>query len=155
VFSRGSPRELRLLAEFLREETVGRLLLLLAAVVALVWANSPRSAGYVHLVSYRFGPPALHLDLTTAEWAADGLLAAFFFVAGLEVKREFLAGDLRDPRRTALPVIAAVGGVILPALLFLVINGAPDLRRRGRADLRSALRRGAPRRPARSARHPC
>jgi NhaA family Na+:H+ antiporter len=122
VLARGSPRELRVIAEILREETVGGLLLLLAAVVALVWANSPWSASYTHLVSYRFGPSALHLDLTTAEWAADGLLAVFFFVAGLEVKREFLAGDLRDPRRAALPVVAAVGGVILPALIFLVVN---------------------------------
>ncbi|HEX2308670.1 MAG TPA: Na+/H+ antiporter NhaA, partial [Jatrophihabitantaceae bacterium] len=122
VLARGSPRELRVIAEILREETVGGLLLLLAAVVALVWANSPWSASYRHLVSYRFGPSALHLDLTTAEWAADGLLAVFFFVAGLEVKREFLAGDLRDPRRAALPVVAAVGGVILPALIFLVVN---------------------------------
>jgi Na+:H+ antiporter, NhaA family len=122
VLARGSPRELRVIAEILREETVGGLLLLLAAVVALVWANSPWSAGYTHLVSYRFGPAALHLDLTTAEWAGDGLLAVFFFVAGLEVKREFLAGDLRDPRRAALPVMAAVGGVILPALIFLVVN---------------------------------
>jgi Na+:H+ antiporter, NhaA family len=122
VLSRGSPRELRFIAEILREETVGGLLLLLAAVVALVWANSPWSASYAHLVSYRFGPADLHLDLTTAEWAGEGLLAVFFFVAGLEVKREFISGDLRDPRRAALPVISAVGGVILPALIFVVIN---------------------------------
>jgi NhaA family Na+:H+ antiporter len=122
VLARGSARELRFIAEILREETVGGLLLLVASVVALVWANSPWSAAYAHLVSYRFGPSALHLDLTSAEWAGEGLLAVFFFVAGLEVKREFLAGDLRDPRRAALPVIAAVGGVILPALIFLVIN---------------------------------
>jgi Na+:H+ antiporter, NhaA family len=122
LLSRVSPRELRVIAEILREETAGGLLLLLAAVVALVWANSPWAASYTHLVSYRFGPSALHLDLTTAEWAGDGLLAVFFFVAGLEVKREFLAGDLRDPRRAVLPVIAAIGGVILPALIFLVVN---------------------------------
>ena len=91
-------------------------------MVALGWANSPWSASYADLVSYRFGPSALHLDLTTAEWAGDGLLAIFFFVAGLEVKREFLAGDLRDPRRAALPVVAACGGVIVPALIFMAIN---------------------------------
>ena len=122
VLSGVSPRELRRIAEILREETVGGLLLLLAAVVALVWANSPWSASYAHLVSYQFGPHALHLDLTTAQWAGDGLLAVFFFVAGLEVKREFLAGDLRDPRRAALPVFAACGGVVVPALIYLALN---------------------------------
>ena len=67
-------------------------------------------------------PGALHLDLTLATWAADGLLAIFFFVAGLELKREFVAGDLREPRRAVLPVAAAVGGMIMPAVLFTVIN---------------------------------
>ena len=67
-------------------------------------------------------PASLHLDLTLGEWAADGLLAVFFFVAGLELKREFVAGDLREPRRAVLPVLAAVGGMIMPAVLFTVIN---------------------------------
>ena len=69
-----------------------------------------------------FGPSALHLDLTLGEWAADGLLAIFFFVAGLELKREFVAGALREPRRAVLPVLAAVGGMIMPAVLFTVIS---------------------------------
>jgi NhaA family Na+:H+ antiporter len=68
------------------------------------------------------GPAALHLDLTLATWAADGLLAIFFFVAGLELKREFVAGDLRDPRRAAVPVAAAVGGVIVPAIIYTAVN---------------------------------
>ena len=68
------------------------------------------------------GPAALHLDLTLAQWAADGLLAIFFFVAGLELKREFVAGDLRRPRRAVLPVAAAVGGMVLPALVFIAVN---------------------------------
>ena len=68
------------------------------------------------------GPAALHLDLTLAQWAADGLLAIFFFVAGLELKREFVAGDLRSPRRAVLPVAAAVGGMVLPALVFIAVN---------------------------------
>ena len=68
------------------------------------------------------GPSALHLDLTLGEWAADGLLAIFFFVAGLELKREFVAGALREPRRAVLPVLAAVGGMIMPAVLFTVIS---------------------------------
>lgn len=68
------------------------------------------------------GPHALHLDLSLGAWAADGLLAIFFFVAGLELKREFVAGDLRDPRRAALPVAAALGGMITPALVFVLVN---------------------------------
>jgi NhaA family Na+:H+ antiporter len=65
------------------------------------------------------GGAGVHLDLSLAKWAADGLLAIFFFVVGLELKREFVAGDLRDPRRAALPVVAALGGMLLPALFYV------------------------------------
>ncbi|GAA4197929.1 Na+/H+ antiporter NhaA [Microbispora amethystogenes] len=118
----GSWTETRRIADILRQETIGGALLLVAALAALVWANSPWSAGYETLRSVRVGPGALHLDLSLATWAADGLLAIFFFVAGLELKREFVAGDLRDPRRAAVPVVAAVGGVVVPALLYLLVN---------------------------------
>jgi NhaA family Na+:H+ antiporter len=110
------------IADILRQETIGGALLLAAAVVALVWANSPWSESYQSLLGYRIGPAWLHLDLTVTQWAADGLLAIFFFVAGLELKREFVAGDLRDPRRAAVPVAAAMGGVLVPAALYLVVN---------------------------------
>ena len=118
VLGRGSWPETRRIAEILRRETVGGVLLLIGAVVALVWANSPWSAAYEALREIRVGPAALHLDLSLAHWASDGLLVVFFFVAGLELKREFVAGDLRDPRRAAVPVAAAFGGVAVPALLF-------------------------------------
>ncbi|HEU5417695.1 MAG TPA: Na+/H+ antiporter NhaA [Streptosporangiaceae bacterium] len=118
LFRRGSWRETRRIGEVLREETIGGALLLAAAVVALAWANSPWSAAYESLRTLTVGPPAWHLQLDLATWAADGLLAVFFFVAGLELKREFTAGDLRDPRRAAVPVAAAVGGVIVPALAY-------------------------------------
>jgi NhaA family Na+:H+ antiporter len=90
----------------------------------LLWANSPWGDAYQSLSSLKVGPAALHLDLALHQWAADGLLAIFFFVAGLELKREFVAGDLRDPRRAALPVAAAVGGMAVPALLYVSINAA-------------------------------
>ncbi len=122
LFSRGTWPEARRIAEVLRKETVGGALLLLATVLALVWANSPWTDGYASVRDFSFGPAALHLDLTVGAWAADGLLAIFFFVAGLELKREFVAGDLRDPRRAALPVTAAIGGMIVPALLYVLVN---------------------------------
>jgi NhaA family Na+:H+ antiporter len=122
LFGRGSWLETQRIADILRKETIGGALLLAGAVIALVWANSPWAASYAGLRDYTVGPAALHLDLTLGAWAADGLLAIFFFVAGLELKREFVAGDLRDPRRAAVPVAAAIGGVIVPAVLFTVIN---------------------------------
>lgn len=101
---------------------MGGLLLLVAAAAALIWANSPWSAGYHRLRELTIGPAALHLDLSLSAWAADGLLAIFFLMIGLELKHEFVAGDLRDPRRAALPIVAAVGGMIGPALVFVLIN---------------------------------
>jgi NhaA family Na+:H+ antiporter len=125
LFARGSFLEHSRVAEVLRAETTGGLLLIAGAIVALVWANSPWVGAYEDLRDLRVGPAALHLDLTLGTWAADGLLAIFFFVAGLELKREFVAGDLRDPRRAALPVAAAVGGMTLPALVYVTWNLGP------------------------------
>ncbi|WP_422740254.1 Na+/H+ antiporter NhaA [Micromonospora sp. WMMD729] len=123
LFSRSSWPEARYLADVLRTETVGGALLLLGAVVALIWANSPWSEAYVRLGGWVPWPGGerWHLDLSLATWAADGLLAIFFFVVGLELKREFVAGDLRDPRRAALPVVAALGGMAMPALIYVAV----------------------------------
>lgn len=126
LFSRGSFLESSRVAEILRAETTGGLLLIVGAAVAIVWANTPWSSAYEWLRDLRVGPEAVHLDLTLGTWAADGLLAIFFFVAGLELKREFVAGDLRDPRRAALPVAAAVGGMTLPALVYVAWNLGPN-----------------------------
>src|SRR6478752_19157 len=123
LFSPGTWAEDGRVAHILRKETVGGALLLLATVVALVWANTAFSDSYFKLLDTEIGPAALHLNLTVAQWASDGLLAIFFFVAGLELKREFVAGDLRDPHRAVVPVAAAFGGMIAPALLYLVIAG--------------------------------
>lgn len=105
----------------LRREPVGGLLLLAATVVALVWANSPFAATYVAVRDTSFGPASLHLDLSVGDWAADGLLAVFFFVVGLELKREFVTGDLRDPRRALVPIVAAIGGVVVPAAFYILV----------------------------------
>lgn len=129
LLTRGSWREARRLTDILRKETVGGVLLLIAAAAALVWANSPWSQAYRAVSEFVVGPESLHLNLSISSWAADGLLAIFFFVVGLELKREFVAGDLRDPRRAALPIAAAVGGMVVPAAIYIAINltaGHPD-----------------------------
>ncbi|GAA1953477.1 Na+/H+ antiporter NhaA [Nocardioides panacihumi] len=122
LFERGSFLESSRVADILRAETTGGLLLIAAAAVAIVWANSLWQSSYAALRDFQVGPEALHLHLSLGAWASDGLLAIFFFVAGLELKREFVAGDLRDPRRAALPVAAAVGGMAVPALVYTVVN---------------------------------
>ena len=129
LFSRGSFLEASRTAEILRAETTGGLLLMIAAAAAIIWANSPWSDAYFDLRDLTVGHDGwFHLDLTLGAWAADGLLAIFFFVVGLELKREFVAGDLRDPRRAALPVVAAVGGMVAPALIYVAWNvGSGDL----------------------------
>ena len=111
----------------LRRETVGGALLLGAAVLALVWANSPWSASYHDLGAIQVGPAALHLDLSLSDWAADGLLAVFFFIAGLELKHELVVGSLSEPARAALPAVAAVCGMAVPAGLYaLTVLGLGD-----------------------------
>jgi Na+:H+ antiporter, NhaA family len=122
LLGRGTWGEASRIGDILRTETVGGALLLIAAVIALTWANTPWRDAYHALSAVRVGPHALHLHLSLAQWTADGLLAVFFFVAGLELKREFVAGDLRDPRRAVLPVLAAVGGMIGPAVIYVAVN---------------------------------
>lgn len=102
-------------------ETVSGMLLLAAATVALVWANSPWRGTYEAISHFTFGPGMLHLDLSVSEWAADGLLAVFFFVVGVELKHEVISGSLRNPREAAVPVLAAIGGMLTPAALFTLI----------------------------------
>ncbi|MET8406293.1 Na+/H+ antiporter NhaA, partial [Streptomyces sp900116325] len=103
----------------LRTESVGGLVLLGAALLALIWANSPWSVAYTSVRDFHFGIPALGLDLSVGHWTADGLLAVFFLVAGIELKRELVVGELRTPATAALPVIAAVCGLAVPAALYL------------------------------------
>ncbi|WP_328398252.1 Na+/H+ antiporter NhaA [Streptomyces sp. NBC_00390] len=110
------------LADALRTETVGGVLLLVAAITALIWANTPLSSSYTAVSDFHIGPASLGLNLSVEHWAADGLLAVFFFVAGIELKRELVAGELRDRRTAALPVIAAVCGMAMPAMVYLLVT---------------------------------
>jgi NhaA family Na+:H+ antiporter len=123
VLGRLSLPERTFVADALRTETVGGVLLLTAAITALIWANIPAlHDSYESVSHFHFGPEALGLNLSVAHWAADGLLAVFFFVAGIELKRELVAGDLRDPKAAALPVVAALCGMAVPALVYTLTN---------------------------------
>jgi Na+:H+ antiporter, NhaA family len=123
------PRRLvRPLREFLDTEAAGGIVLLAGTLVALAWANSPWSSSYEQLwsteLTLRLGNWTLRHDLR--HWINDGLMTVFFFVVGLEIKRELVTGDLADRRRAALPVIAAVGGMVVPALIYAALNaGSP------------------------------
>ncbi|MFE9765142.1 Na+/H+ antiporter NhaA [Streptomyces sp. NPDC005808] len=114
--------ERNFVADALRAETVGGVLLLVAAIAALIWANTPIKDSYQTVLDFHVGPGALGLDLSLQHWAADGLLAVFFFVAGIELKRELVAGDLRDPKAALLPVVAALCGMAVPALVYTLTN---------------------------------
>ncbi|NKE09423.1 MULTISPECIES: Na+/H+ antiporter NhaA [Kocuria] len=108
---------------FIRKDLVGGCLLLIAMLAALVLANSPAQEFYFGLRDYKIGTDAVPgLMHTVGEWAADGLLAVFFFLVGLELKAEFVDGELRNPRKAALPIVAAFAGVITPALIYVGVN---------------------------------
>jgi Na+:H+ antiporter, NhaA family len=121
-------RALEPLAEFLHEEAAGGVVLLGAAVLALVWANSPERDTYASLwdteLKLGIGGAAIEEDLR--HWINDGLMALFFFVVGLEIKRELAVGELSERRAAALPALAACGGAVAPALIFTAIVAGGD-----------------------------
>ncbi len=112
---------------FLRIEAAGGVLLLIATIVALVWANSPWSETYQDIlhthITIEVGD-LIHLDESVLHWINDALMAIFFFVVGLEIKRELVVGELRDPRAAALPAIAAIGGMVVPAAVYIAFNSS-------------------------------
>ena len=114
--------------EFSESEAAGGVLLLSATVLALAWANSPWSESYSQLWEHKFtiGFEGFALSKSILHWINDGLMAVFFFVVGLEIKRELLVGELASPRQAALPIAGALGGVVVPALLYFSLNaGGP------------------------------
>ena len=132
TFTGGGTRLARLtvrpVARFLRIEAAGGILLLIATIAALVWANSPWKASYDTLwhTEFLLEIGSFHLEEDLLHVVNDALMAIFFFVVGIEIKREMVTGGLRDPRKAALPVIAALGGMIVPAALFIAINLGGD-----------------------------
>ena len=131
LFERPTLAERSWLLRILRLETVGGLLMLTAAVIALIWANSPWADVYEAIIGTKIGPEALHLNLPLSVWAADFLLAFFFFLAGLELKHEVQHGTLSRPSQAAVPVVAAIGGMVVPAALYLAFTASLPEERTG------------------------
>lgn len=121
-------RVVRPVQEFLQESTASGVLLVIAAMAALVWVNSPGGDSYERLwrTTFSLGSGTWGVAEDLRHWVNDGLMAFFFLVVGLEIKREILTGELRDRRVVALPVVAAVGGMVVPALIYLAINAGGD-----------------------------
>ncbi|MEU1973741.1 Na+/H+ antiporter NhaA [Microbacterium sp. NPDC019599] len=108
-------------ARWVSRDVVGGVIMIASAVLGLLLANSPAGAAYAAFAQITVGPAALHLDLPLSVWAADGLLAIFFFVVGVELKRELVAGSLRNPRIAGVPIIAAVAGMLVPAAIYAAV----------------------------------
>jgi Na+:H+ antiporter, NhaA family len=126
-------RALRPFQQFAKSESAGAVVLLGTAATALVWANSPWSASYFHLWSepIAFGPTSHPMTLTLQQWINDGLMTLFFLVVGLELKREFLVGELAALRHALLPIVAAVGGMVVPAVTYAALNAQNPAARSG------------------------
>ena len=119
---------LRPFQSFFKTEAAGGIVLMAAAVVALVWANSPFAGAYTDLwATYvTVGAGAFEISKPLLLWVNDGLMAIFFFVVGLEIKREVLTGELAEPRKAALAIAAALGGMAVPALLYTAVTLGTD-----------------------------
>ena len=114
-----------------KSDTLGGIIMLSAAALALVWANSPWAASYSEALSWTLGPATLGMSKSLGLWISDGLMAIFFLYVGLEIKREMVEGRLSSRDRIALPAIAALGGMIVPALFFLAFNKSDAMAARG------------------------
>jgi len=125
------PRVLRVITpfqNFIHTEASGGILLFIATIIALIWANSPWSSDYFDFwhsyVTIQLGDYGMSMSL--GHWINDGLMAIFFFVVGLEIKREFLVGELSSFRQALLPIVAAVGGALLPAIIYIAMNAGSE-----------------------------
>ena len=121
-------RVLRPFQQFVETGAIGGIILLATTVVALLWANSPWAASYEHLWEQKLviGPSGTPLEMTLHQWINDAAMAVFFLLVGLEIKRELMVGELASPRQAALPIVAALGGMVVPAALYAAFNaGGP------------------------------
>jgi len=110
--------------KFVKIESFSGILLLIATIIAIVWANSPFGDSYQSIWQYNFGFTTENFELNKPLilWINDGLMAVFFFLIGLEIKREFLIGELNSIKKISFPIFGALGGMLVPVLLFLVLN---------------------------------
>ncbi len=119
---------LKVFKEFVKSSNFGGFLLFLCVIIALVIANSPFSDTLKNLLTYEFGIENnwIHLKYSTSMWINDGLMAIFFLLVGLEIKREIVEGELSSPKKAVLPILAAVGAAIVPALIYVLFNKGLD-----------------------------
>lgn len=126
VISYVNRREVVRVSRVLRAELVGGVIIMVAAALGFIAANSPLSEVYFSIRDFSIGPESLHLHLSIGQWTADGLLAIFFFMVGLELKREFVGGALSRFSTAIVPVAAAFGGVAVPALIYTAFNAGTE-----------------------------
>ena len=123
---------IRPIQEFFRAESIGGIILLISATIAMILANSPWESAYFNVLNHHIeitlGEHVFSMDKTVAFWINDLLMAIFFFVIGLEIKREIMAGELSSIKAASLPIAAAIGGMVVPALCYLAFNSGPDAR---------------------------
>lgn len=114
--------------DFLRSGQIGGIILMLAVIISLIIANSPWQEGFTHILEFQIGKNVGNVQLRypLELWINDGLMAVFFLLVGLEIKREILEGELSSPKKAAMPVFAALGGMLIPAGIFLLINGGSE-----------------------------
>jgi len=115
---------LRVLPNFLKHESAGGIILFFCVIISLLIANSPLGAGFNRLLESQIGfdTDSIHLRYSVALWINDGLMAIFFLLVGLEIKRELVEGELASPKKAALPILSAIGGAIIPALIYVFLN---------------------------------
>ncbi len=118
------------LQKFIQNEKAGGIVLGISVIVALILANSPLSHDYHHFFEHKLGflfDGKTYLEYSIHHWINDGLMAIFFFVVGLELKREIIAGELSNPRKAILPIAAAIGGMLVPAIIYLLFNSTGEV----------------------------
>lgn len=115
---------LRAFPNFLKHESAGGIILFFCVIISLIIANSPLGAGFNNLLEHQIGfnTDSIHLKYSVALWINDGLMAIFFLLVGLEIKRELVEGELASPKKAALPIICAIGGALIPAGIYMLLN---------------------------------
>ncbi|MBW7871789.1 MAG: Na+/H+ antiporter NhaA, partial [Flavobacteriia bacterium] len=116
--------------KFIHGGRSGGLVLIISVIVALIWANSAWADDYFEILEYKLGftfRGETYLNLDLLHWINDALMAIFFFVVGLELKREFVGGELKNPRKAMLPIVAAIGGMVVPAAIYLAFNPSGEV----------------------------